>query len=129
MTTLSEKHDVATSAPENGGGKKLLDSLFSISQRGSTLGREVRGGLVTFFTMAYIVILNPLIIGGFSPEAAPVDVAGNYLPAASVGAMTSLTAAVMTILFGLIANLPFALAAGLGMNSFLAVSVVQEVTV
>lgn len=128
MTTLSRSQDRVTSAPEPRGPGKLLDSFFQITARGSTLIREFRGGLVTFFTMAYIVILNPLIIGGFSPEAAPVDVAGNWLPAAQVGAMTSLTAAVMTILFGLIANLPFALAAGLGMNSFLAVSVVQEVT-
>ena len=41
----------------------MLDSYFKISQRGSTVGREVRGGIVTFFTMAYIVALNPLIIG------------------------------------------------------------------
>src|SRR6478736_2621848 len=40
-----------------------LDSFFQITQRGSTVGREIRGGLVTFFTMAYIVVLNPLIIG------------------------------------------------------------------
>ena len=44
-------------------GAGPLDTFFKISQRGSTLGREVRGGLVTFFTMAYIVVLNPLIIG------------------------------------------------------------------
>jgi len=41
----------------------MLDSFFKISQRGSTVGREIRGGVVTFFTMAYIVALNPLIIG------------------------------------------------------------------
>ncbi|GAP56858.1 xanthine/Uracil/Vitamin C permease [Arthrobacter sp. Hiyo6] len=62
--------------------------------------------------MAYIVILNPLILGGFSPDNAPVDVAGGWLSAAQVGAVTGLTAGVMTILFGIIANLPFGLAAG-----------------
>ena len=41
----------------------MLDSYFKISQRGSTVAKEVRGGIVTFFTMAYIVALNPLIIG------------------------------------------------------------------
>ena len=41
----------------------MLDSYFKISQRGSSVGQEVRGGIVTFFTMAYIVALNPLIIG------------------------------------------------------------------
>ena len=40
----------------------MLDTYFKISQRGSTLGREIRGGVVTFFTMAYIVALNPLIL-------------------------------------------------------------------
>ncbi len=106
----------------------MLDRFFHISRRGSTLTRELRGGLVTFFTMAYIVILNPLILGGFSADNAPTDVAGGWLAAGQVGAVTGLTAGVMTILFGLIANLPFGLAAGLGINSFLAVSVIQEVT-
>nr|WP_245953728.1 NCS2 family permease [Arthrobacter silvisoli] len=112
-------------------GKKppsFLDTFFQISKRGSTLAREFRGGLVTFFTMAYIVILNPLILGGFSAENAPTDVTGGWLPAAQVGAVTGLTAGVMTIVFGLVANLPFGLAAGLGINSFLAVAVIQEVT-
>lgn len=128
MTTLSRQQAPVASAPKPSGPKKILDSFFNITGRGSTLAREVRGGLVTFFTMAYIVILNPLILGGFSNDAAPLDMAGNWLPAAQVGAMTSLTAGVMTILFGMVANLPFSLAAGLGMNSFLAVSVVQDVT-
>lgn len=105
-----------------------LDTFFKITQRGSTVAREMRGGLVTFFTMAYIVILNPLILGGFSATSAPVDVAGGWLSAAQVGAVTGLTAGLMTIIFGLIANLPFGLAAGLGINSFLAVSVIHEVT-
>ncbi|HLR92991.1 MAG TPA: NCS2 family permease, partial [Jiangellaceae bacterium] len=50
-----------------------LNRFFSISARGSTVGREVRGGIVTFFTMAYIIVLNPLIIG-LSP-----DVDGQFL--------------------------------------------------
>ena len=40
-----------------------MDSYFEITKRGSTIAHEVRGGLVTFFTMAYIIVLNPLIIG------------------------------------------------------------------
>ncbi|WP_166785611.1 MULTISPECIES: NCS2 family permease [Cryobacterium] len=96
--------------------------------RGSTYGREVRGGLVTFVTMAYIVILNPLILGGFSADQAAVDVAGGWLPNGQVAAVTALTAGVMTILFGAVARLPFGFAAGLGINSFLAVSVVGQVT-
>lgn len=106
----------------------LLERAFKIGQRGSSIKREIRGGIVTFFTMAYIVVLNPLILGGFSADAAPVDVAGNFLPAAAVGAATGLAAGLMTIVFGIVANLPFGLAAGLGINSFLAVSVIGDVT-
>ncbi|RSN19858.1 MFS transporter, partial [Amycolatopsis sp. WAC 04169] len=43
--------------------RSTLDRFFKISERGSTPGREIRGGIVTFFTMAYIVVLNPLILG------------------------------------------------------------------
>jgi len=105
-----------------------LDRYFGVTERGSTWGREVRGGVVTFVTMAYIVILNPLILGGFSGAQAAKDIAGNWLQNGQVGAVTALTAGVMTILFGLVARLPFGLAAGLGINSFLAVSVVKDVT-
>jgi adenine/guanine/hypoxanthine permease len=108
--------------------KGRLDRFFEITSRGSTWARETRGGVVTFVTMAYIVILNPLILGGFSADQASVDVAGGWLPNAQVAAVTALTAGVMTILFGVIARLPFGFAAGLGINSFLAASVVGQVT-
>ena len=99
-----------------------LDEFFELSARGSTLGAEIRGGVVTFIAMAYIVVLNPIILS----EAADVD--GNRLDFAQVSAATSLAAGAMTILFGLIARLPFAFAAGLGINSFLATTVVGSVT-
>src|SRR5690349_8921284 len=70
-----------------------LDSFFRISERGSSLSREIRGGLVTFVTMAYIVVLNPLIIGGVP------DKSGAVLPVIQVAAVTALVAGVMTILF------------------------------
>ena len=98
-----------------------LDRFFEISRRGSTIGTEIRGGLVTFVTMAYIVILNQLIL---STE----DVAGNALAPHAVAAATALTAGVMTVLFGLVTRLSFAFAAGLGINAFLAFSVVGSVT-
>lgn len=114
------------SAPSSSSPRRVgaLDRFFEITARGSTIGREVRGGVVTFVTMAYIVILNPLILGG----QANTDVAGGFLDPAQVGAATSVTAGVMTILFGIVSRLPFAFAAGLGINSFLAVSVVGQVT-
>lgn len=130
-TAANAKHTATGLADGNNKppvSNSFLDKFFQITKRGSTLAREFRGGLVTFFTMAYIVILNPLILGGFSADNAPVDVAGGWLSAAQVGAVTGLTAGVMTIVFGLVANLPFGLAAGLGINSFLAVAVIQEVT-
>ncbi|MCU1545927.1 MAG: family permease [Homoserinimonas sp.] len=102
--------------------RSRVDSYFEITKRGSNVPREIRGGVVTFVAMAYIVILNPIILSGSA------DVDGDSLGFAQVAAVTALTAGVMTILFGLIARLPFAFAAGLGINSFLAVSVVGQVT-
>ncbi|WP_426324126.1 NCS2 family permease [Microbacterium sp. E-13] len=106
-----------TPEPKNG-----FDRFFEITRRGSTLGTEVRGGVVTFVAMAYIVILNPIIL------SSGVDIDGNSLGFTQVAATTALTAGVMTVLFGLVTRLPFAFAAGLGINSFLAVSVVGQVT-
>lgn len=99
-----------------------LDRFFDISARRSTVAAEVRGGIVSFIAMAYIIVLNPIILAG------PKDVAGNHLQFTQVSAVTALTAGVMTILFGVIARLPFAFAAGLGINSFLATSVVGTLT-
>ncbi|MRG61409.1 NCS2 family permease [Agromyces sp. CFH 90414] len=108
--------------PEGGGFRARVDRFFEITARGSSVGAEVRGGLVTFVTMAYIVILNPIIL------SSGVDVDGDQLGFLQLTAVTALTAGVMTILFGLVARLPFGFAAGLGINSFLAVSVVGQVT-
>ena len=99
-----------------------LDRFFDITARGSTIASELRGGVVTFIAMAYIIVLNPIILSG-SP-----DVAGDQLGFTQVSAVTSLAAGVMTILFGVVARLPFAFAAGLGINSFLASSVVGSLT-
>lgn len=115
--TSTSPEATAAAAPTS-----ALDRFFDITRRGSTVGAEVRGGVVTFITMAYIVILNPIILSGGT------DVAGENLGFGQVAAVTALTAGVMTILFGLVTRLPFAFAAGLGINSFLAVSVVGQVT-
>lgn len=99
-----------------------VDRFFEISARHSTVGSEIRGGVVTFIAMAYIIVLNPIILSGSA------DVSGNKLDFAQVSATTSLAAGVMTIVFGLFARLPFAFAAGLGINSFLATTVVGSLT-
>ncbi|RSN47675.1 MFS transporter [Amycolatopsis sp. WAC 04197] len=110
--------------------RSTLDRFFKISERGSTPGREIRGGIVTFFTMAYIVVLNPLIIGSFSAEDAGAhkDVLGNILPVPQVAAVTALVAGVLTIIMGLVANYPFAIATGLGINSLIAVTFASQMT-
>ena len=111
-------------------GTSTLDRFFKITERGSTVSRELRGGLVTFVTMAYIVVLNPLIIGSFSADDAGAhkDLLGGILPVPQVAAVTALVAGVMTILMGLIANYPFAIATGLGINSLVAVTIAPQMT-
>ncbi|WP_240665947.1 NCS2 family permease [Agromyces sp. LHK192] len=123
-TAVDDGTDNAAPKQENGKAPSAFDRFFEITRRGSTVSREIRGGVVTFFTMAYIVILNPLILGGENAT----DVSGQFLNPAQVGAVTGLTAGLMTALFGIFARMPFAIAAGLGINSFLAVSVVGQVT-
>ncbi|WP_245604483.1 NCS2 family permease [Nocardioides aequoreus] len=106
-----------------------MDQFFKISERGSTVGREVRGGIVTFFTMAYIIVLNPLILGNAT------DVDGNYLGGGTAGpniamiaAGTALVAGVLTLAMGLVANYPLALATGLGLNAFVAFALASQMT-
>ena len=101
---------VATSTAAGSG----LDRFFRITDRGSTVQREVRGGFATFFTMAYIVVLNPIILSGAK------DATGKTLSFAAVTTSTALVAATMTILMGLVGRYPFALAAGLGLNGVVA---------
>jgi adenine/guanine/hypoxanthine permease len=106
----------------------MLDSYFKISERGSTVAREVRGGIVTFFTMAYIVALNPLIIG-LAKDADGKYIGGGDAPnLALVAAMTALMAGLLTILMGAVANFPLALATGLGLNTFVAVGIASQMT-
>jgi AGZA family xanthine/uracil permease-like MFS transporter len=106
-----------------------LDRYFKISQRGSTVAREIRGGVVTFFTMAYIVVLNPLILGaGTDDNGNWITGAGDGADLAQIAAVTALVAGVMTILMGVVANFPLALATGLGLNAFVAFTIVSEMS-
>jgi adenine/guanine/hypoxanthine permease len=107
----------ARPAPASG-----LDRYFKITERGSTVQRELRGGLATFFTMAYIVVLNPLIIGTVP------DADGRVLGIPQVAAATCLVAAVLTLLMGLVGRYPFALATGLGLNAFVTFSVASQMS-
>jgi AGZA family xanthine/uracil permease-like MFS transporter len=89
-----------------------LERRFRIAERGSTVQRELLGGVATFLTMSYIVFVNPAILSA----------AG--LPFEAVAVATALAAALFTALMGLAANLPFALASGLGINAIVAFDLV-----
>ena len=97
-----------------------IATYFKFAERGTTLATEVKAGLTTFMVMAYILFLNPAILsnmfGPGSPEAAAA------IPALS--AATALIAGVMTLAMGLVANVPIALAAGLGINGAVAFGLV-----
>ena len=99
----------------------VLD-YFQVTARGSTVEREVRGGLATFFTMAYIVVLNPLIIGTFA------DPGGRLLGIPRVAAATALVAGLMTLLMGIVGRYPFAVAAGLGLNAFVTFTLASQMS-
>lgn len=85
-----------------------MEKFFKIKERGSSLSTEIIGGLTTFLTMSYIIFVNPGIL----------EAAGIPFPAALTA--TCLGAAIMTILMGLIANRPIALASGMGLNAIVA---------
>jgi len=106
----------------------MLDSYFKISQRGSSVAQEVRGGVVTFFTMAYIVALNPLIIGLTKDGDGKYLGGGDAPNLALIAAATALVAGVLSILMGVVANFPLALATGLGLNTFVAVGIASKMT-
>ena len=104
--------------------KNRLDNFFQITKRGSSIGTEVRGGLVTFFAMSYIIVLNPLIIGTIKDGTGEFLGGGSSEPnLAMIAATTALVAGVLSILMGLVANFPLALAAGLGLNAVVAFSI------
>jgi AGZA family xanthine/uracil permease-like MFS transporter len=100
-----------------------FDGFFKISERGSTVGREVRGGVVTFLTMAYIIVLNPIIL------LQGQDINGEQLGTfPQIAAATALVAGLLTILMGAVANYPLALATGLGLNAFVTFSIASQMT-
>ncbi|MFF1694780.1 NCS2 family permease [Streptomyces sp. NPDC058257] len=104
--------------PPQGG----IDGFFKITERGSTLVREVRGGFATFFAMAYIIVLNPIILGSAK------DMYGHQLDNKQLVTATVLTAAFTTLLMGVIGNVPIALAAGLGVNTVVALQLAPRMS-
>jgi AGZA family xanthine/uracil permease-like MFS transporter len=91
----------------------MLDRFFGLRSRGTTVRTEVIAGFTTFLTMAYIVVVNPVILGQ----------AG--MPVAAVAVATCLAAAFGSILMGLLSNYPLAMAPGMGLNAYFTYTVVK----
>jgi len=106
---MTDTQERAPAPPAGGSG---LDSYFKLTERGTSVGTEVRAGVTTFLVMAYIIFVNPSIL-----SAAGLD------PGA-VGAATALIAGLLTIIMGVVANVPLAMAAGLGINAAVAFGLV-----
>lgn len=90
-----------------------MDKFFKIKERGSNVKTEIIAGLTTFFAMAYIVVVNPNQIVGFSFDVPGIPQIWNAVYIASI-----IAAVIGTMLFALYAKLPFAQACGMGLNSF-----------
>ncbi|GAA2061813.1 NCS2 family permease [Streptomyces albiaxialis] len=99
-----------------------LDRFFRITERGSSVTQEIRGGLATFFAMAYIIILNPIILG------AGTDKFGHQLDNGQLVTATALMAGLTTVLMGVIGNVPIALAAGLGINAVVSLQLAPKMS-
>lgn len=112
MSTKQKSAPSQSAAPVN-----AIDKFFHVSERGSTIGNEIRGGFVTFFAMAYILVVNPIILSKALGESSTFGFA-------DIAAGTALVAGVVTILMGLVANFPLALAAGMGLNAMVAFTLV-----
>jgi AGZA family xanthine/uracil permease-like MFS transporter len=95
-----------------------VKKFFKIEERGTSVRQEVIGGLVTFLAMAYILALNPGILGDTDALGAAA------FPAGGVFVATAIAAGVATLLMGLFANYPIALAPGMGINAFIAYTVI-----
>ncbi|MFB7784104.1 NCS2 family permease [Streptomyces vinaceus] len=122
MSTSSAPAPAPARPDPASGGTSALDRHFKISERGSTVAREVRGGFATFFAMAYIIVLNPIILGSAK------DMYGHQLDSGQLVTATVLTAAFTTLLMGVIGNVPIALAAGLGVNTVVALQLAPRMS-
>ena len=92
---------------------RFLDNYFKITERGSTISTEIRAGTVSFFTLSYLLLVNPKMLA----------TAGVVESDAVVG--TALSSAISCFMVGIFANLPFGMAPGLGLSAYLSFSLVQ----
>ncbi len=92
---------------------KIFENLFNLKENNTTISKEFIAGITTFLTMAYIIIVNPQIL-----------TSGTGMPYGGALAATILVASLSSILMGVFANLPFALAPGMGINAFFTFTVI-----
>lgn len=107
-------------APETRGS--ALEKFFRLSERKTTISREIRGGITTFVAMAYVILLVPLILGGVT------DAHGDKLSIAQLTTTTAFSAGLTTVLMGVVGNVPLALAAGLGLVPVVAYQAAPHMT-
>src|SRR5215467_2407357 len=98
----------------------ILEGWFGFAERHTNLATEVRAGLTTFMVMAYIIFVNPIVLG----YSGVPGLDGKGLPFSPTLTMTCLTAGLMSIAMGLVSNYPFALAPGMGLNAVVAFELV-----
>jgi len=98
----------------------MLDTFFGVRKSGSTVGREFVAGLTTFMVMAYIIFVNPMILS-FSGIKDLQGLGPGFAPTLAV---TCLVAGIMSILMGVVANYPLAMASGMGLNAVVAFQLV-----
>ncbi|MEG1219997.1 MAG: NCS2 family permease, partial [Lactococcus sp.] len=89
-----------------------MNKFFKLEENGTTVGREIMAGITTFFAMSYILFVNPDVLGSTG------------MPVQAVFLATILASIVGSVAIGLIANVPYALAPGMGINAFFAYTVV-----
>lgn len=100
--------------------EKMLEKIFKLKENNTTAKTEIIAGLTTFMTMAYIIALNPNLLTGFGKDTMPELWNGVFLA-------TCIASAIGTIVMAFLANKPFAMAPGMGLNSFFAVVVTNIV--
>ena len=113
MDAITEEAKPAPSAPQPS-SPNIFEKLFHLEEAGTNARTEVLAGITTFLTMAYIIFINPLILGD----------AG--MPKGSVFVATCIVAAVGTMIMAIYANYPIALAPGMGLNAYFAYVVVLQ---
>lgn len=114
MATQQQPTSSDYAEPTNSGSDGLLERLFKLKEHNTSVRTEVIAGLTTFLTMAYIIIVNPMILGDAGMPTGPVFV------------VTCLAAALGCIIMALYANYPIAMAPGMGLNAYFTYTVVMQ---